>query len=56
MGASGVLFVLAALTEGLISPSNLPYLFKAMFGMFSSTLLMIYFVVLGYSAEDSGAA
>lgn len=42
------LFFLAALTEGLISPTTLPYLFKAMWLIMSSTLLMIYFVVLGY--------
>jgi uncharacterized membrane protein SpoIIM required for sporulation len=51
MSASGVLFLLAAFTEGLISPSGLPYLFKAMFGIASSTLLMFYFVVLGYPSE-----
>lgn len=52
MSASGVLFVLAAFTEGLISPSGLPYIFKAMFGIASSALLMFYFVVLGYPSEE----
>lgn len=52
MSASGVLFVLAAFTEGIISPSGLPYLFKALFGIASSTLLMFYFVVLGYPSEE----
>jgi uncharacterized membrane protein SpoIIM required for sporulation len=55
MAASGILFFLAALTEGLISPTNLPYLFKACWAMLSSTLLMFYFVVLGYPSEQSSA-
>lgn len=55
MAASGVLFFLAALTEGLLSPTELPYLFKAGWAMLSSTLLMFYFVVLGYPSENSSA-
>jgi isoprenylcysteine carboxyl methyltransferase (ICMT) family protein YpbQ len=55
MAVSAVLFFLAALTEGLISPTNLPYLFKACWAMFSSVLLMFYFVVLGYPTEQAGA-
>ncbi|MBX3422586.1 MAG: stage II sporulation protein M [Pirellulaceae bacterium] len=55
MAASAVLFVLAAFTEGMLSPSGVPYLFKAMFGMFSSGLLMFYFVVLGYPRQDQHA-
>ncbi|RMF37637.1 MAG: stage II sporulation protein M [Planctomycetota bacterium] len=55
MAVSGVLFVLAALTEGLLSPSDLPYFFKALWAVFSSSLLMFYFVVLGYPAEDGSA-
>jgi len=45
---AATLFLLAALTEGLISPMNIPYAFKAAWLVFSSTLLMFYFVVLGY--------
>ncbi|MEM8733626.1 MAG: stage II sporulation protein M [Planctomycetota bacterium] len=56
MTASGVLFFLAALTEGLLSPTGLPYAVKALFGVFSSVMLMFYFVVLGYPSEDSDAA
>lgn len=52
MGASGMLFLLAAFTEGLISPSGLPYILKALYGIASSTLLMFYFVVLGYPSEQ----
>lgn len=55
MAASGVLFCLAAVTEGMISPTGLPYLFKACWAMFSSVLLMFYFVVLGYPTEQAGA-
>ncbi|MFO0943629.1 MAG: stage II sporulation protein M [Pirellulales bacterium] len=51
MSASGVLFIFAALTEGLLSPSGQPYFFKAIFGMLSSTALMYYFVMLGYPSE-----
>lgn len=56
MSAAVVLFFLAALTEGIISPSSIPYFFKAMWGIFSSCLLMFYFVVLGYPTEESSAA
>ncbi len=56
MSVSAVLFFLAALTEGLLSPTTVPYLFKAMWGVFASTLLVYYFVVLGYPTESSRAA
>jgi uncharacterized membrane protein SpoIIM required for sporulation len=55
MSVSGVLFFLAALTEGLFSPSSVPYLFKAIWGIFSSSLMMFYFVVLGYPSEETSA-
>ncbi len=42
-----VLFMLAAFTEGCISPTSLPYTFKAFWAVMSSTLMMVYFVVLG---------
>jgi uncharacterized membrane protein SpoIIM required for sporulation len=50
--ASVVLFFLAAFTEGFISPSPLPYFFKACVAIFSSGLLMYYFVVLGYPQPE----
>jgi uncharacterized membrane protein SpoIIM required for sporulation len=56
MAVSGVLFFLAALTEGLLSPTSVPYLFKAMWGVFSSSLMIYYFVVLGYPVESPRAA
>ena len=46
--AAVVLFFLAALTEGFISPSPLPYFLKACVAILSSGMLMYYFVVLGY--------
>lgn len=48
ISAAAVLFVLAAFTEGFLSPSPLPYVVKAGWGIFSSGLLMFYFVVLGF--------
>jgi len=51
--AASVLFVLAAFTEGFISPSPLPYTLKALWAVLSSTSLMFYFVVLGAPSEDS---
>jgi uncharacterized membrane protein SpoIIM required for sporulation len=48
MGAAMILFFLAALVEGFLSPSPLPYLLKATVAVLSSGLLLFYFVVLGY--------
>ena len=47
-----VLFILAAFTEGFISPSPLPYTFKALWAVLASGLLMFYFVVLGFPREE----
>lgn len=47
MGAAMCMFFFAALIEGFISPSALPYWFKATVAVISSGLLMFYFVVLG---------
>ena len=55
MAASAGLFFLAAMTEGMLSPSSIPYLFKAIWAVFSSALLMFYFVVLGYPREQTSA-
>ena len=54
------LFCFAALIEGFVSPTSedyLPWWVKGLVAVFSSCLLMIYFVVLGYprgqeSTED----
>jgi uncharacterized membrane protein SpoIIM required for sporulation len=44
-----VLFFLAAIIEGFISPSTLPYEVKASVAMASTMLLLFYFALLGYS-------
>ena len=56
MAASALLFTLAAFTEGFISPSPLPYVFKAAWSVFSSGLISFYFVVLGFPREASDFA
>lgn len=53
MAASAVLFFLAALTEGFLSPSPVPYLFKAAWSVISSALISFYFVVLGFPRDIS---
>jgi uncharacterized membrane protein SpoIIM required for sporulation len=52
MGAAMVLFLLAALIEGFLSPSSVPYAIKAFVSVLSSALLMFYFVILGYPRDD----
>jgi hypothetical protein len=56
MGAAMVLFFLAALTEGFLSPTSAPYWIKATFAVVSSLLLMVYFVVLGFPRRSPRAA
>jgi uncharacterized membrane protein SpoIIM required for sporulation len=53
--AAVVLFGFAALIEGFISPSPLPYEIKAAIAVFSTGLLMFYFVFLGYPRGDVDA-
>ena len=48
MGAMMVLFFLAALIEGFLSPSSAPYWLKAAVAILSSGALTFYFIVLGY--------
>lgn len=55
MGAAMCLFFLAALIEGFISPSELPYWFKATVAIVSSGLLTFYFVILGLPRRVTGA-
>ena len=43
-----ILFVLAALIEGVVSPSNLPWAAKGLVALITSTMLLVYFVVLGF--------
>lgn len=56
MGAAMVLFFLAALLEGFLSPSAAPYAVKAAVAILSSGMLMFYFVVLGYPRREPRAA
>lgn len=51
MSAAVVLFVLAAFTEGFLSPSPTPYLFKAAWSVISSGMISFYFVVLGFPRQ-----
>ncbi|MCY3005586.1 MAG: stage II sporulation protein M [Planctomycetota bacterium] len=46
-----MLFILAAFTEGFISPSPLPYYLKILCSVGSASLLMFYFCVLGYPPD-----
>jgi uncharacterized membrane protein SpoIIM required for sporulation len=48
MGAAMVMFFLAALVEGFFSPSAAPKELKALFAVFCSCLLAVYFIVLGF--------
>lgn len=52
MAASAALFFLAAFTEGFISPSPLPYVFKAAWAIMSAGLISFYFVVLGFPRNE----
>jgi uncharacterized membrane protein SpoIIM required for sporulation len=56
MGVTMILFFLAAMIEGYISPSALPYETKALFGVASSLALSVYFVVLGALGARTAAA
>jgi uncharacterized membrane protein SpoIIM required for sporulation len=49
---SVVLFLMAALIEGFVSPSALPYSFKAAVAVASSGLMVFYFVMLGYPTGE----
>ena len=55
VGAAMVMFFLAALIEGFLSPSALPYEIKLTVALFSSTLLGIYFIVLGFPSRPGPA-
>lgn len=46
-----VLFFLAAMIEGFLSPSELPYEIKAIVAGLSDLVLLVYFVILGYSSS-----
>jgi uncharacterized membrane protein SpoIIM required for sporulation len=48
MCAAALMFFMAALIEGFLSPSAAPYWVKVMVAILSSSLLAFYFVVLGF--------
>lgn len=52
MAASAVLFSLAAITEGFLSPSPAPYIVKASWAIMSSGLISFYFVILGFPRDQ----
>lgn len=52
MSASAVLFILAAFTEGFLSPSGAPYSVKAAWAIISSGMISVYFVVLGFPRDE----
>ena len=53
ISATVILFILAAIVEGFISPSNLNYSTKAFVAVASSGMLMIYFVLLGWPSGET---
>ena len=55
MGAAMVLFFLAALIEGFVSPSSAPVWLKTAVAVLSTTMLTFYFVVLGMPQEGRNA-
>lgn len=56
MGSAMILFFLAALLEGFLSPSDAPYWVKASAAVLSSLMLMFYFVLLGMPRSSRHAA
>jgi uncharacterized membrane protein SpoIIM required for sporulation len=51
VGAAMVMFFMAALIEGFLSPSAAPYSVKVAVALISSGLLGVYFIVLGFPSE-----
>jgi uncharacterized membrane protein SpoIIM required for sporulation len=56
VGAAVLLFVLAAFLEGFVSPSPLPYRFKAAIALFTAALMVAYLALGGRSGPDSSSA
>jgi len=51
MGAAMIMFLMAALIEGFLSPSAASYWVKASMAVLSAGMLMFYFVILGYPRD-----
>jgi uncharacterized membrane protein SpoIIM required for sporulation len=56
LSAAATLFVMAAFTEGFLSPSPAPYLVKAGWAIMSSAMISFYFVVLGFPRGTSSSS
>ncbi len=56
MAVAVVLFFLAALIEGFLSPSPAPYAVKALVAGLSTLMLLAYFVILGTREDDDQMA
>jgi len=54
--AAMILFLMAAMIEGFLSPSGAPYWLKATVAVLSSGMLTFYFLVLGFPRRTSRAA
>jgi hypothetical protein len=52
VGAAMVMFFMAAMIEGFLSPSGAPYWLKMGVALVSSGLLGIYFIVLGFPRRE----
>jgi uncharacterized membrane protein SpoIIM required for sporulation len=52
MGAAVLMFLLAALIEGFVSPSPLPYWVKATVAAVTAGMLVFYFLGLGYPRKE----
>ncbi len=48
IGAAIILFFLAAMIEGFLSPSIFPYWTKALVAALSTLAMFFYFIVLGF--------
>ena len=55
VSAGILLFLLAALIEAFLSPTDAPYAVKAAVAIVSALMLLFYFVVLGYPGESHDA-
>lgn len=53
MGASMLMFFMAAMIEGFLSPTSLDYSIKATVAIMSSGMLMFYFIFLGFPWKAS---
>lgn len=55
LGAAVILFFMAAVIEGFLSPSSAPYVIKALVGILCSGLITAYFIILGFPWDEGVA-